>query len=59
MSPSTIVDTLALKLCVGHKRADSKVAKMIKINEENARLSYGYSKSVIETELKHKPNKIT
>ena len=59
MSPSTTVDGLALKLHVGHKRAESKVTKMIKINEENARLSYGYSKNVIETEWKCKPNKIT
>ena len=41
----TIVDVLALKLCVGYQRARSKVAKMIQINKDNPRMSYGYQKA--------------
>ena len=59
LAPRTIVDVLALKLHVGHQRADSKVAKMIQMNEENTRISYGHSASVIETERKYKPNNVT
>ena len=58
LAPRTIVDVLALKLHVGHQRADSKVDKMIQINEENVRISCGHSVSVIETERKHKPNNV-
>ena len=59
MAPRTIVDVLALKLYLGHQRARSKVAKIMKINEDNARMSYGYSASIIETSRKWKPNQIT
>ena len=58
MAPRTIVDVLALKLYVGHQRARSKVAKIIQINEDNARMSYGYSASIIETSRKWKPNNV-
>ena len=36
----TIADILALKLYFGHQRARSKVAKMLQINEDNARILY-------------------
>ena len=36
----------------------SKVAKIIQINEDNARLSYGYSKSIVESKKIHKPKKV-
>ena len=35
-------------------RADTKVAKTIQINKDNAKVSCGCSKSVIETDCKHK-----
>ena len=38
MLPTIIIDILALKLYAGHNRLESEVSKMIKINEENARL---------------------
>ena len=49
MSPITIIDMLALKLYAGYNRIESDVSKIIKINEENARLQYRYSTSVLET----------
>jgi len=58
LAPRTIVDILALKLYVGHQRMNSKVAKIIQINEDNARLSYGYSRSVLETKRSHKPKQV-
>ena len=48
IAPRTIVEVLALKLHVGHQRARSKVAKIIQINEDNARMSYGCSASIIK-----------
>ena len=58
LAPRTIVDILSLKLYLGHQRMQSKVAKIIQINEDNARLSYGYSRSVLETKRIHKPEKV-
>ena len=58
LAPRMIVDILALKLYVGHQRAESRVAKIIQINEDNVRLFYGYSKSVIEMERKSKPKNV-
>ena len=48
----TIVDILALKLYFSYQRARSKVTKMVQINEDNARFSYGYSKSIMEINRK-------
>ena len=59
MSLTIIMDVLALKLYAGHNRVESEVLKMIKINKENARLQYGYSTSVLETNREWKPNIIT
>jgi len=59
LAPRTIVDILSLKLYIGHQRMKSKVSEIIQINEDNARVSYGYSTSIIETERKDKPNEIT
>ena len=54
VAPLAIFDTLALKLYVENMRADTKVAKTIQINKDNAKVSCGCSKSVIETDCKHK-----
>ena len=43
-----IMDILALKLYVGHNRMESEVARMIKVNEKNEMLHYGYSTRVLE-----------
>ena len=59
LSPRTIIDTLSLKLYLGHQRMNSKVSEIMQINEDNARVSYGYSKGVLETDRKIKPNQIT
>ena len=55
MSPDTIVSSLALKLYAGHNRYKSELSKIIRINEENARLYYGYSSSVLNTKRELKP----
>ena len=54
MSPKLIEVALALKLCTRYMRSDAKVAKMIQINEDSAKVSYGHSKSMIETERRCK-----
>ena len=35
-------------------RAESKVAQMMQINEDNAKVAHGYSKSAVESKQKHK-----
>ena len=59
MSPNTIISTLALKLYLGHNRSKSELSKVININEENARLFYGYSGHVLNMELENKPKVVT
>ena len=59
MSPNTIVSSLALKLYAGHNRYKSKLLKIIRINEENTRLYYGYSSSVLNTKRELKPKVVT
>jgi len=59
LKPTTIIDSLSLKLYVGHQRAKTKIANMIQINENNARLSYGYRNSILEIDRKWKPNQIS
>jgi len=59
MAPNTIMSILALKLYVGHNRIKSEISKMIRINEENSRLFYGYSGHVLDVELKNKPKVVT
>ena len=39
-------------------RANDRIGKVIQINEDNARLQYGYSKSIIDTDRKVKANKV-
>ena len=58
LAPRTIIDVLSLKLYIGNQRLNSKVAQIIQINEDNARLSYGYSESILTTQRKYKPNVI-
>ena len=49
MKPSTIIDILALKLYVGHKRSNDRIAKIIRINEEEASYQNGFNENVIKT----------
>ena len=58
LAPATIIDVLALKLYFGHKRANDRIGKAIQINEDNARIQYGYSKSIVEVDQNMKPNKV-
>ena len=39
-------------------RANDRIRKVIQINEDNARLQYGYSKSIIDTDKQEKINKV-
>ena len=43
MPSSTIVSSLALKLCAGYNCYESKLFKIIRINEKNVRLHCCYS----------------
>ena len=36
LAPRTIVDSLALKLHLGHRRANDRIAMIVQINEDNA-----------------------
>ena len=58
LAPATIIDVLALKLYFGHKRANYRIGKAIQINKDNARIQYGYSKSIVEVDRNMKPNKV-
>ena len=58
LKPRTIVDLLSLKLYLGHHRAKTKESKMMQINEDNARWTYGYSKSVMQIDRQWKPKHI-
>jgi len=51
MAPRTIMSVLALKLYLSHQRGDTRVSKLITINEDNARLYYGFSANIIESKL--------
>jgi len=51
MAPWTIMSVLALKLYLSHQRGDTRVSKLITINEDNARLYYGFSANIIESKL--------
>ena len=53
MKPRTIIAILALKLYVGHKRLDTKVSRMISVNEQIQYMQSGYSIHPIQT-----PNEI-
>ena len=59
MAPNTIMNALALKLYLGHNRSNSALSKVIKINEENARLFYGCSGHILDVDLNIKPKRIT
>ena len=54
----TIVDILLLKLCIENQRLNLKVAQLIQINKNNARMSYRYSESMLLTERKYELNVI-
>ena len=59
MAPSAIIDALALKSHAGHRRADSMISKMMQINEENAQMQCGYSKSSVDMERSRKSKNLT
>ena len=48
IAPSTIIDTLALKLYLGHKRMEDEVSKIIRIIKENAKSQYGYATHILK-----------
>ena len=47
LKPSTIIDTLSLKLYLGHKRRYSRISKLIKTNEEYIMINYGINNNPI------------
>ena len=59
LAPRTIIDELAMKLYLGHRRADDRISNIIQIIEDNARVQYGYSSSPMEVSRIEKPRNIT
>ena len=55
MAPRTIMSILALKLYVSHQRGETRVSKMININEDNIQLHYGFKTSVIDSNFEWNP----
>ena len=55
MAPHTIMSVLALKLYLSHQRGETRISKLININEENARLYYGFSASMMDSKLEWNP----
>jgi len=55
IAPSTIIDTLVLKLYLGYKRMEDEVSKIIRIIEENAKSQYGYATYILKVQRKYKP----
>ena len=49
MRPSTIVNTLAIKLYIRHQQKKSRLASFININEENSFIDNGINKDPIKT----------
>jgi len=54
MKPTTIIDMLALKLYIGYKRLNDRIAKIIRITEEDATYQNGYNEHLIKTPRKFK-----
>ena len=57
LKQSTIIVIFVLKLYLEYKHCEDKIAEIISINEENARLQYGYKEHIIETATEDKPNR--
>ena len=57
--PRTIINMLAIKLYLRHQRAKDKTSVLIQIIKDNARVQYGYFKSIIKTDRIVKPTRIT
>ena len=55
IAPSTIIDTLVLKLYLGHKRMEDEVLKIIRIIEENTKSQYRYTTHILKVQRKYKP----
>ena len=55
MAPWTIMSMLALKLYLSYQRGETRVSKLITINEDNTRLYYGFSANIIELKLEWNP----
>ena len=51
MAPRTTISMLALKLHLSHQRGEIRVSRLINVNEDNARLHYGFSASNIDSKL--------
>ena len=56
LAPRTIVDSLAIKLCLDHRRMNDRIAKVIQINEDNAQLQHGFSKNIMQVDDQIKLN---
>jgi len=57
MAPRTIMSVLALKLYLSHQRGETRISRLININEDNARLYYGFAASIIDSKLEWNPGK--
>ena len=54
MKLSIIIAILAIKLYLGYKRSEDRIAQIIKINKENAQIQYRYKDYSIETQREYK-----
>ena len=59
LSPATIIDALALKLCLGHKRINDEVAKVIGVIEDKAATQHGHAQHLLQMKREFKPEQIT
>ena len=58
LKPSTIIAILAMKLYIGHKRANDRIANIIQINEEHAEWQYGINSNILNISSSNKFNQI-
>ena len=44
IEPNTVIDTLEIRLCVGNKRLEGDVSKIVEVHEENIFIDSGMTK---------------
>ena len=52
IAPTTIVNALSMKLSLGDKRKNNKVAEIIRINEKNVKIQHRHTTHVIRMQQK-------
>ena len=59
LRPKTIMETLALKLYIGHKRANTTINQLINTIEDMHFLESGYNKEILKQHKNQLTNVIT